>query len=101
MADIKISQIPNENFSPQRRSQITNTTDEANETSIDRPKFIGTGEKLGSNDSETISVNENAQIDPSTLNTRIQIVLPNGSRKVINVSARSKISELYAFTRQE
>lgn len=101
LADVKISQLPNENFSPQRRSQIIGATEEGNKTEIEGPKFVGAGEKLGSNFSETVSANENAQIDPSVVNTRVQIVLPNGSRKVISISVRSKIAELYASVRKE
>lgn len=101
LADVKITQIPNVPFSPERREQIIKENDPNENLVPQKPSFVGNGEKLGDNNTEIISVNLSAELDPSITRTRIQIVLPNGSRKVITTSARSKVSDLYATIKRE
>ena len=93
--------MPTENFSPVRRSQIAKIVDPSQQAKPLIPKFSGNGEKIGSNDAEVVLVDQNIQLESSVKITRIQIILPNGSRKVISISARAKISELYLNIRKE
>jgi hypothetical protein len=65
-------------------------------TDSDRPTFSGGGEKLGNAPIESVVPDLGAHINETIINTRIQIVTPNGSRHVISLPARSQISELYA-----
>ena len=103
MADVRISQMPSEVFSPERRNKIMKGPAAASASEPARPTFSGTGEKLGSDESNDVIVSndESAQLDASITNTRIQIVLPNGSRKVLTISARAKVSELYSQVAKE
>jgi len=103
MADVRISQLPGEVFSPERRNQIMKGPAASSSSEPQRPTFTGTGEKLGADGSteSIVSIDESAQLDASITNTRIQIVLPNGSRKVLTISARSKVSELYSQIARE
>lgn len=100
MADVRISQLPSEAFNPARRNQIMKGPGGGGSSEPARPTFTGTGEKVGgsSDDSKesVVSIDESAQLEDSITTTRIQIVLPNGSRKVLTISPRSKVSELYA-----
>lgn len=101
LADVKIIQVPNEPFSSERRVQITKKTVPSNISAQCKPAFAGNGEKIGISDSEIISVNFDAELEPSISSTRIQIVLPNGSRKVITISSKAKVSELYSVVKKE
>lgn len=101
LADVKISQVRNEPFSPGRRDQITSKIEHAKASEPLKPSFAGTGEKIGENHSEIISANLAAELDPSIVTTRIQIVLPNGSRKVVTISASAKVTDLYLTVRKE
>lgn len=65
------------------------------------PTFAGSGERIGDTDSEIVLVNLSAELDSYTNTTRVQVILPSGARKVVNISARAKISELYAAVKKE
>lgn len=101
IADVKITQVPNELFSSEKRDKITKRTALSEGSANSQPTFTGNGEKIGENNSEIISVKLDAELDSSINTTRIQVVLPNGSRKVITISARAKVSELYAAIKKE
>ena len=101
LADVKITQVPNEPFSSERRDQITKRTDPSKLSAQYKPAFAGNGEKIGEKNSEIITVNSDAELESSVSSTRIQVVLPNGSRKVITLSARAKVSELYSIVKKE
>ena len=104
MADVRISQLPNERFSADRRNQIMKGPSGAtSSTEPPRPTFSGNGEKLGADDTNeaVVTIDQSAQLDSSITNTRVQVVLPNGSRKVITISARSSVSELYSQIEKE
>lgn len=108
MADVRISQLPNEVFSPERRNQIisgpkSSSHQPSKSAEPTRASFTGIGEKLGNDsvDEECVVVNESAQLEESVTSTRIQIVLPNGTRKVMTMSPRSKVSELYGQVSKE
>jgi hypothetical protein len=100
LADVKITQIPNETFNPDKRDKI-NKIDSNKISAQSKSPFVGNGGKIGINNSETISVNLESELGPSINSTRIQVVLPNGTRKVISISARSKVSELYSIVKKE
>ena len=100
MADVKITQISGEQFSEAKRSEIIGSSSGKANEAAKGPAFAGSGEKLGHNEIKIIKVDENAQLDPKIDRTRIQIVLPNGSRKIISISARAKICELYQIARE-
>lgn len=105
MADVRISQLPSESFSPNRRNQVMKGPGASSAAEQPpRPTFTGTGEKLGAADESNdaiVSIDQTAQLDASITSTRIQVVLPNGSRKVLTISPRSKVSELYAQVAKE
>lgn len=106
MADVRISQLPSEVFSPNRRNQVMKGPGGASSSAAEppRPTFTGTGEKLGAADDTNdavVSIDESAPLDDSVTTTRIQIILPNGSRKVLTISPRSKVSGLYAQIAKE
>lgn len=106
MADVRISQLPSEAFSPNRRNQVMKGPGGASSSATEqsRPTFTGTGEKLGATDDTNdvvIKIDESAQLDASITTTRIQIILPNGSRKVLTISPRSQVSELYLQVAKE
>ena len=102
MADVRISQLPSERYSTERRNQIMKGPT-ASSSEPPRPTFTGNGEKLGADESNEaiVAIDESAQLDSSITTTRVQVVLPNGSRKVITISARSKVSELYSQIAKE
>ena len=56
---------------------------------------------MGENEIEIIEVKEDTQLDPKIDQTRIQVILPNGTRKVISISAQANVSELYKRVRDE
>ena len=101
LADIRIAHFPNEPFSQQKKAQIIQKNSLKENSEVQQPVFSGSGEKLGENEDEIISVNSDAKLDPNIINTRIQVVLPNGSRRVISISAYAKISELYSEIAKE
>lgn len=100
LADVKITQIPNEKFSEARRNQILHLADQKGVPADKKPLFVGNGEKIGNINSETVQVNDSAPLD-SSITTRIQVVLPNGARKVITIAAQAKIAELYEIVKKE
>lgn len=101
LADVKISQLSNEPFSPERIKQVINRADLGKSPEPSKPTFVGNGEKLGADHSETIAVDLAAELEPSISTTRIQVVLPSGSRRIISISARARVSELYSTVKKE
>ena len=102
IADIKITQLPDEKFDERKRGEIINASvPSAKFEKVTRQSFTGEGEKLGNESIETITPNTDAQINENIISTRIQVILPDGSRQVFNIAARAKISELYAIIKSK
>lgn len=76
-------------------------TDQKGEAEAKRPAFVGNGEKIGNVNTETVQVDASAELDSSINTTRIQVILPTGARKVVSLSAKAKIGELYEIVKKE
>lgn len=102
LADVKISRldIP---FDANKLKNILNegNPDSSSET-LKAPTFNGAGEKLGNVcELETIIPDLTCTIDDSVQGTRIQVILPDGTKKVIKIEARASVSDLFAKIRAE
>lgn len=96
--DFKMTQVPDSSFDRAKQLEILKGDESAAKK---KNPFSGNAEILGDLNNETITVNLEASIAENVTSTRIQLVLPNGSKKVITINPRAPISELYHLIQQE
>lgn len=97
LADLKISQLPEQTFDSTIREQII---DRPKEASTSASAMSGENKKVGDVDSEIIAPDLDAKLDASVATTRIQVILPDGSRKVVTIDPRSKVAALFVKIRE-
>lgn len=93
-----MTQIPDKSYDHAKQLEILKK-DES--TAKKKHPFSGNPETTGDAHNEVISVNVEAEIADNIVTTRIQVVLPNGMKKVITINPRASISELYSHIQQE
>lgn len=96
--DFKMTQLPDLAYDKKKQKEVIQG-DQGPATKKD--PFSGQAETLGEVKNDAVQINDQATIADTVLTTRIQVVLPNGSKKVITVNPRIIIDELYKIIQQE
>jgi hypothetical protein len=97
--DFKMTQIPDSTFDRSKQEEILK---EDESSAKKKNPFSGNAETLGGcADNDVISVNYEAIIAENVTTTRIQVVLQNGSKKVVTINPRATIAELYTLIQEE
>ncbi len=96
--DFKMTQVPGSKFDRAKQAEILK-----GEESVAKKKatFSGASETAGDAQTDVIFINSEATIAENIAITRIQVVLPNGSKKVITINPRASIAELYTLIQSE
>lgn len=96
--DFKMTQLPDLAYDKKKQKEVIQG-DQGPPTKKD--PFSGQAETLGEVKNDVVQINDQATIADTVLTTRIQVVLPSGSKKVITVNPRIIIDELYKIIQQE
>lgn len=97
VVDFKMTQEQSA-FDPSKQAEILKGGEVAGKK---KNPFSGNAETLGDANNDVITVNSEATIAENVTATRIQLVLPNGSKKVITINPRASIAELYGLIQKE